>query len=457
MAQRLGSLRVPGICALLVILTYLVYTADFGTVALWPGSQTSAVSGASLISNAKHENSKPYNKQLPTEPHKSLTAKPHKAPPAKPQKSLPDEASKSSSSFPFDETSEDSTTPAEDLGYISFPPGVLLGAEVRREIASPDRSYLFELEDDGNIALYRNISWDGGNNKHLMWSFGTGNIEKNVENIMRLSDDGTVSVIGLIKHEVNHVDERLLWHSNLLPDCKAPKNPPAPDSVPSFNITSKGEIIINGRCKLFTPPAQSAGKLALLVSGLYRTNRMTCKSHVDYIAKNPAAESVDIFVYVLYEDWDAHDGESAKKLEDEIRACYGPNLRTLTVKSVPEVSEQYPGAIPSRCGQKLNRLQSQLKTLHLGGMEWWNWSVKKGVKHDTVLRIRTDHEFFGDTLPKFKPLDQLKGNELVMPPIVAGGSGAPFPRFRHWFCSNPFGGMDVGMCFSSPISMEGFC
>jgi hypothetical protein len=207
---------------------------------------------------------------------------------------------------------------------------------------------------------------------------------------------------------------------------------------------SNGEVVIHGRCALFTPSPKSTGKLAILVSGLYRTNALTCNTHIQYLAENPAAESVDIFAYVLYEPGDIHDDVTIDTIEADIRQCYGPFLRTLTLKSVDELSEEFPGELMPRCGSKLNRLHMQLKTLYLGGKEWWDWAVAQGIKHHTVLRIRTDHEFFGDTLPSFKPVDELKGNELVLAPIAGG---APVPLVRHWFCSNPFGRMDVGVYF----------
>jgi hypothetical protein len=180
--------------------------------------------------------------------------------------------------------------------------------------------------------------------------------------------------------------------------------------------------------------------MALLISGLYRTNAHVCESHVEYLAKNPDAESVDIFVYALYEEKDIKLEITPADLETAIRKCYGRYLKKVTVKFVDDVAEKFPGEVDVNCG-RLHRLQSQLKTLYLSGLEWWEFSVTQGIQYDSVLRIRTDHEFHGGDKPKFKAVADMKGNELMMTPIAGG---VPVPTVKHWFCSNPHGRMDIG-------------
>jgi hypothetical protein len=189
--------------------------------------------------------------------------------------------------------------------------------------------------------------------------------------------------------------------------------------------------------------------MAVLISGLYRTNEHVCRSHVDYIAKNPSAEIVDIFAYILIEDGDLSEERTFETIENGIRECYGHYLKKLTLKARADVEEDFPDKVDDNCS-RMHRLHSQLKTLYMGGLDWWQWSVTNGIKHDTVLRIRTDHEFHGRDKPVFKPVGQLKGNELVLAPI-AGGS--PVPYAQHWFCSNPYGGMDIGETFSAPMNV----
>lgn len=334
------------------------------------------------------------------------------------------------------------------LAIDGLEPGDLLTTEIP-VVANKDRSHFLRLEKDGNLKLYRFVeSGVHYNATELIWTLGSGNIDTKTiknDNVMRLSEDGVLSVVQVFKQEKKgkrQSSEKLLWHSDLLPECKSPD--PHGGNVgqvePKFNILADGEIVIEGRCSIYTPPKKTAGKLALLVSGLYRTNAQVCKTHVEYIAENPGAERVDIFVYALYEEKDVEGDTTVEDLEQSIRDCYGHYLRTLTLKAESDVKEDYPDKVDSNCG-RMHRINSQLKTLYLSGLDWWEWSVTRGVRHDSVLRVRTDHEFHGGDKPEFKPVEHMKGNELVMTPI-AGGS--PTPLQQHWFCSNPFGSVDIG-------------
>lgn len=403
--------RAPVICAVLVLLlTCLVYKTDVRTTIVQTASKTSSIIAAPFTNNASHN----YN------PDYDPTTSNHKT--------------------------GDSKGPGHKLA-----PGVILN-QSKREVTASDASHSLRLEDDGNIALYRTFGRSNNNiDTRLLWSLGTGSNEKKPQHVLRLSEDGVLEAVAQFKRD-GHIQEQMLWHSNLIPECKTPATPASPAKPPSLRLTSEGEVHIEGRCKVFAPPpSNSAGKLALLVSGLYRTNALVCKTHIQFLAKHPAAESVDIFAYMLYEPHDIHDDVTVESIEAGIRECYAPYLRTLTLKLADNVTEPFTGESPPQCaahknGEHLNRLQSQLKTLYLGGMEWWNWAAKQGVKHDTVLRVRTDHEFFGSSLPKLKSAAELKGNELVIPPIMARDERA----FWHWTCGNPFGGVDAGKCNQTP-------
>lgn len=338
-------------------------------------------------------------------------------------------------------------------------PGEVLN-EKRPVVASQDRSHFLKLEHNGNVQLYRFI-WTGNKQSEteVIWSLGTGNIERGyTDNMVRLDERGILYVVRLHKDKKvremgldslsnpldkrDDVGEEVLWHSNLLPECKNPDEQVVASwpGDPRFNINDQGHIVIQGRCTIWAPAKKNAGRMALLISGLYRTNAWVCESHVEYLAKNPDAESVDIFVYALYEENDMVLEITPADLEAAIRKCYGRYLKRVTVKFVDDVAEQFPGEVDANCG-RLHRLQSQLKTLYLSGLEWWEFSVAQGIQYDSVLRIRTDHSFHGGEKPKFKAVTDMKGNELMMTPI-AGGS--PVPAVKHWFCSNPHGRMDIG-------------
>ena len=350
--------------------------------------------------------------------------------------------------------SEISSTPSAvegivENGTIHVPVGDILGGH-RREIHSPNGAYFLRLEDNGNLVLHHNLNLINGTQR--LWTLSTGNIEKGFERVARLSNESVLSVFsqekkkhteknGTVRHRV---EEQLIWHSNLLDGCARAKVPRG-GRAPALTLSSRGELSINGRCSLYTPPPPSAGKMALLVTGLYRTVQKNCENHVKYIVKNPHMEHVDVYAYMLYEPKNLEGNVTVDMLKHKVKECYGSHLADLVIRPVAEVEETYKGEPIELCGKRISRLQSQLKTLYLAGMTWWRISMTKGLRYDTVMRIRPDQQFFGDSMPFFKAANDLSSTELVMPPILAVEGT---PRSFHWFCSDPFGDATMGKSFS---------
>jgi len=81
------------------------------------------------------------------------------------------------------------------------------------------------------------------------------------------------------------------------------------------------------------------------VAGLYRTNNVTCSSHVSQlIAGSPHFSRVDVFADVLLDDTDlAEHNRTAASVEAALRACYGGSLSAVAVAHVRDVEEAYPG------------------------------------------------------------------------------------------------------------------
>ena len=319
--------------------------------------------------------------------------------------------------------------------FTLIAPGIILGYD-RTDVTSPDDTHMLRLEGDGNLVLHRRGL---GEKSRRLWWTGTGNFQPRFRYVMKFDEDGIVRIAALIKNN-GKVDERVVWHSNFLPQCANATMPT--DSPPRLMISNTGEIAIRGRCTLFAPPT-SVGNMALLISGLYRTNNKTCESHMKHIVKNPAVKSADIFIHFLYEPHMVNDKVTPEVIEKDIRRCYGPNLRDLVFRPVAEVHEPFPGEVISTCGNKLHRLQSQLKTVAVGAERWWNYTIANGVKYDTVMRIRADHEWYGDRKPKFRDVDELAGNEIVLPDNWHNEG------LKYWYCPTPFGEVNVGtlLCF----------
>ncbi|KAF9879432.1 hypothetical protein CkaCkLH20_02975 [Colletotrichum karsti] len=319
---------------------------------------------------------------------------------------------------------------------------------------SPNGRYTLALQPDGDLVLsYYQI--DG--TAHPLWWTGTGD---------RHSGGRTVAVEkhkGHVRLVVNAMLKNTwvtVWHSDLEPKCKNPggivqaRDASLLEKTSShLELSNDGKLTLAGVCDLRVPPShhEKDRSLAVIVAGLYRTNHVTCKTHMEQLINDhPAFSRIDVFAYMLYEqaDIDVH-GRTPESIEAQLRECYGTHLRSVDVVPVAEAEEEYPGgkeAMFAPCGDRLRRLNNQLRTVSLAAQKWWAWTVTNGFTHDTVLRIRPDTSFWGR--PEFKTLEEM-GDALIL----------PHPKGEHYFyCARMRGSVGVGptdqIAYGTPASMQ---
>lgn len=338
----------------------------------------------------------------------------------------------------------DATTtiiPADDGGVLLSSSNVSTTT-----FASPNRAYTLKLRPDGDLVLTHND--DAGS--HPVWSTGTGdNHAKGGHKVVFTTDvEGHTRME--LRRKKKDEDWHIVWHSDLDPICKRTgvgedgkhhKGSHDAHSTRQFVLSDNGTLRIAGLCNLYTPPSQQNKQrsLAVLVSGLYRTNNVTCYTQVkNLIQDHPSFKRVDVFARILYEDKDLTElNRTAESIEAEVKDCYGKYLKTVTVVPAAEAEEDYPGgseAMLQPCGDKLRRLNNQLKTIDAAARDWWAWTVKQGFTHDTILRIRPDTLFHGSDKPMFLSLEDLRNSVIL-----------PHPKNEHYFyCPRMSGAVGVG-------------
>ena len=329
--------------------------------------------------------------------------------------------------------------------------GVLLFSN--QSISSPNGAYTLTLQADGDLVLARNIGENGA--KIRLWWTSTG--DGRAQNGHKLVLEPTTRVpILKIKTDVGNAWSTA-WHSDLEQACRdrALFDPDTEKtSKLGLALSDSGQLTLLSTCHLYThvTTAAKSSSLAVIVAGLHRTLSETCDSHVQFLASHPSFSRVDIFAYILHtspnESTDSFT--TAIELETRIRECYGSRLRSLTLISVDSIEEEYPGGATQMlrpCKRRVQRLNNQLKTLREAGRKYWEWTVKEGFVHGTILRIRPDTYFQG------RP-----GEILGFKTDAADGSGRGggekgrlvlvHPEGEHYFwCPRSTGRVGVGESF----------
>ncbi|KAK2064742.1 hypothetical protein LY76DRAFT_500975 [Colletotrichum caudatum] len=359
----------------------------------------------------------------------------------------------------------------EDVGHqLSRPQSAVLSPDAdgallsagRPFFASPSGRYSLVLQGDGDLILNR-MNADG--TAHPVWWTGTGDKSNGGRMLIleKQKDHFRIVVNAFLKNAWT-----MVWHSDLEPGCKTQRNKVlgrregegesegegqggsdsqlhstgllemAPGQL---ELSDAGRLSLAGVCDLYVSPMEREKErsLAVIVTGLYRTNHETCKTHMNnLIAKHPNFTRIDVFAYVLFEpaDIDIHHRTEAS-IREALRKCYGSHLQTVDVIPTTREEEDYPGgdkaAEATMCGKRLRRLNNQLKTISLAAEKWWGWSIANGFVHDTVLRLRPDTML--RAVPEFKSLEELGQNTLVL----------PHPRGEHYFyCARMRGRVGVG-------------
>lgn len=356
---------------------------------------------------------------------------------------------------------------------------------------SSNGRFCLTLRDTGDVVLIQNTG--SGDPPVPVWWTSTGDNRVGTNGHVlrsRATVDGRTVLVVDARLQADSGQWTEVWHSDLLPQCRHGKYPEPHELSDGMRpaelmLADDGRLWIAGNCELYVPPAvkDERRSLAVIVAGLYRTNDVTCNSHVRALglvedseemdrrdgsstnsnSNHPSFSNIDIFAYILYEPADELEGRTAESIEADIRSCYGTALRAIEVHAVDEVEDEFPGGpeaapVPP-CGPgKLRRLNNQLKTLDMARRLWWAWTVQTGVVHDTVLRLRPDTNFY------FDDTDVDGSDEQALPPQsppgVAPGPYPPFwtlselggntvvlahPRAEHYFyCPFSTGGVGVG-------------
>jgi hypothetical protein len=333
--------------------------------------------------------------------------------------------------------------------------GVILSNK-QTNISSPNGIYTLSLTPNANLVLSRAGGVDV--NRDLWWTGGgrLGREEWNIVNEVKIDMTGNLTVQRTSFPEEN---TKINWHSNLLSQCAEPgidewRMKLATGQRPALRLYNSGELSIAGRCTIYKPLSHDTrSDLALIVSGLLRTLNTTCHQHVEKIAQHPRFKSADVFVYALYEKENLANGMTVEKIESDIRMCYGRHLQTINLLPVEAVTESFSGKINPHCGDKLHRLQSQLKTLFLSGQAWQNWTIQTGKMHDMVMRIRTDNNFWGEEHLGIESVADLGQNTLVVPHLMAD-------RLDQFYCPSPDGHYHIGtgdqIAYGSPTAISAF-
>jgi len=187
-----------------------------------------------------------------------------------------------------------------------------------------------------------------------------------------------------------------------------------------------------------------SARLAIVIAGLFRTNAKACTSHIEKIIKKWQQKhwrSVDVFIFTYVEDAELPGGGpiNNQSIIEALQACYKDNLKSVRVRNVGEVEETFHGINPSeikQCGPKLNRLQSQLKTVYLAGQLMRNYMLSEGISYDYILRLRPDTDLWGNIpdLPVFSVFD----NEARV--------FLPHPYIEHYYwCAHHDGRVRTGV------------
>ncbi|KAF6818310.1 hypothetical protein CSOJ01_01951 [Colletotrichum sojae] len=328
--------------------------------------------------------------------------------------------------------------------------GILLSAG-NPVFVSPNGRYSLALQPDGDLVLSHVVD----SVSRPVWWTSTGDHHTGGRTVGVESHNGHLRLV--IKAVLKNTWVTV-WHSDFEPACNNAR--PKRDGEASqtqntgqLELSDDGQLTLTGACDLYVPAAEREKErsLAVIVAGLYRTNNRACKTHMDHIVEDhPAFSRIDVFAYVLFEPADIYVHKRTREsIEAELRECYGAHLRSVDVVPVAEAEVAYPGgpeAMLAPCGERLTRLNNQLRTVWLAAQKWWAWSVTNGFKHDTVLRIRPDTSFWAR--PEFQSLEKL-GNTLVL----------PHPKGEHYFyCARMSGNVGVGVsdqiAYGSVASMQ---
>ena len=229
-------------------------------------------------------------------------------------------------------------------------------------------------------------------------------------------------------------DWKTTWTSSILAQCKKST---VSNISPVLSIEDSGLLAIysnpesfeklcilhpeviyrshSGSGPIITSSKGKSPRLAVVIAGLFRSNEKTCRSHVDKIInkwQQTHSGLVDVFIFTYIQSAALSGGVpvNEQSITTALQKCYKENLKSFRVKNLGEVEESFQGIAAAeikQCGPKLNRLQSQLKTVYLAGQLMRNYMLSEGISYDYILRLRPDTDLWGNIpdLPIFGVFD----------------------------------------------------
>ncbi|UJR22410.1 hypothetical protein I4U23_025470 [Adineta vaga] len=329
------------------------------------------------------------------------------------------------------------------------------------ELRSPNGQFILRLESSGNLRYIQSSNTFTSTYlfEKSLFSTSTGDSWPG-ERIVDITFNGVLRV----RIKPTFLSEwKTTWTSSLLPQCKKLSTT---KNSPFLSIEDSGLLAIYAQreslkqvCILHpeviyqshTMPTQmitsSKGKnprLAMVIAGFFRTNTVACLSHTEKIVKKWQQKynnSVDVFVFTYVEDayLPRNTLVNNETVLAELQKCYKENLKIARVRHVNEIEEKFSGVDASeikQCGTKLNRLQSQLKTVYLAGQLMRNYMLSEGITYDYVLRLRPDTDFWG-TIPDLPTFSAFDNEARIFLPH-------PFREHYYW-CSHHDGRIRTGV------------
>ncbi|CAF1049143.1 unnamed protein product [Adineta ricciae] len=335
--------------------------------------------------------------------------------------------------------------------------------ETHAELVSPNGRFVLRLEPSGNLRYLEILQSDKLLPTHLfeksLFSTSTGDAWPG-KHIVTLQSNGILQV--RVKTTFLS-DWKTTWTSSLLPQCKKLSTT---HGFPVLSVADSGLLAIYFQhdriehlCVLHpeiiyqsnTVPAQmttsSKGKsprLAMVIAGFFRSNTIACQSHVEKLIKKwqqMHGVSVDVFIFTYVQEAHLPNNKvvNNETILAELNKCYKDNLKGVRIRNVNEIEEAFSGVDAShvtQCGGKLNRLQSQLKTVYLAGQLMRNYMLIEGITYDYVLRLRPDTNFWG-TIPDLPVFGTFDNEARILLPH-------PYREHYYW-CSHHDGRIRTGV------------
>jgi hypothetical protein len=321
-------------------------------------------------------------------------------------------------------------------------------------LTSPNGRYTFGLQPSGQLSL-----WDKYTRSEVFVSNTA--FHWPVTYSVVLSPTGVLELTWENKNEKPY--NGLPWMSSMLADCDGmdPKTLKRDMVPPVLELFDSGLLQIRSGhraiCNLHRD-AHDHGRLAIVYTGYLRTYLQTCSDHASKLIKPwEGSGGVDIHIY-SYTEQVYHpnvDYPTKGEIEDELRKCFGPNLKTVTLVKWEDVREHWNDASKEVLGQsceqhtlKLDRHLNQYKTIWAAGRQVKRYMMKEGVEYDYILKTRLDLLLHGNIPPLSELVKMAEDGSIVAPRVALD---------RNWYTMLHNGELIAGvtdiMAFGKATSM----